>query len=189
MEYVILPVRSPLKDCDASLRGGYNSCPNSSLLLDSEHGPSTYSQAALNRFYLQLINGKRTLFKFDSEVHIEVVQIYYYAAVLTDGLSVIRLTFYSVDSDRYSPRMQIPGNTMQLNFTDTFDMSGHFGSLCFTLGASVKNLLVASTVVGTEFHVSEMNFYTSPVSEEVCKGEYSPFPTKGEENKIIRWNL
>ena len=178
MEYIIKPVGGTLDGCK-TIRGEFNLCPSTSLLLDSAHGPQNFSQAALNKFYTQFTNNDRTLFKFSSEVHLEVIQVYYYATALGEGLNRISLTFYSIEDDRYVPRRPIPQEAILLGFTTKFNMSGHFDSLCFTLGANVKNLLVATTFIEAELHIGEVNFFSSPVSDEICRGEYTVFPTKG----------
>ncbi len=180
VDYIIKPAGPALGGCEV-IRGEYSFCPNTTLLLDSIHGPENFTQAALNRFYTQFTDGERTLFKFSSEVHLEVIQVYYFAAAISEELSRISFTFYSINDDRYVPRRQIPQGAKQLAFTTDFDLSGYFNSFCFTLGSSVKNLLVASTLMNTELHVSEVNFFTSPVSDAICRGEYTMFPTKGKD--------
>ena len=76
--YIIQPVESfQFEDCELSC-GGYYLCPKSSLLLDSIHGPQLFSTAALSQFYTQFTSSGRTVFRFSSEIHLEVVQLYYY---------------------------------------------------------------------------------------------------------------
>ncbi len=180
VEYIIKPVGPALDGCE-DLSGGYSLCPNTSLLLDTVNGPRDFSETVLTQYYTQFANGERTLFKFSSDVHIEVIQVYYYATVISEEpVKRIGFTFYSINDDSYVPRRQIPEEAIQLNFTTNFDLSGHFKSLCFTLKFTVKNLLVASATRHTELHVSEINFFSSPVSNRVCKGIYLT-PTIGKQ--------
>lgn len=180
VEYIIKPSEGAIDGCKA-ITGDYNLCPVTSVLLDSAHGPKNFSHAALNRFYTQLTNSERTLFKFSSKVHLDVVQVYYYAEPLGEHSSRVILTFYSIENDRYVPRRNIPSDAKQLGFISTLNISRTFNSLCFTLASDVKNLLLASTFVGTDLHVSEINFFTGQVSDEICKGEYPVFPTEGKK--------
>lgn len=189
-EYIFLPVgEDPLEGCEV-IRDGYNLCPNTSLLIDTVNGPRQFSQSAVDQYYTRFTNGGRTLFRFSSEVNVEVVQVYYIATDtfdLNERRSRVSLTSYSIEDNRYVPRLPIPSRAVFLGFTQNFNISGDFSTLCFSLNSRVKNLLVAPTITRAEFHISEIKFFSGQVAERVCKNGVYLTPTLGKEFFDLVW--
>ena len=174
MTYFFMPVGQPFDGCESPL-SGYYMCSNSSLLLDSVHGPQAFSNIALSQFYTQFTGFGRTLFRFPSEVHLEVVQLYYYMAATTESTPSVIITFYSIASESYHPRRPLPSDAVQIDF---FVITGgqQFTSVCLDLDTNLTNLVMIPSLNDAELYISEVNFFSASVSNEVCDGIYATEP-------------
>lgn len=151
----------------------FNHCNESSQLLDSVHGPQSFSENALERYYTEIEESGRVVFQFLSDVNLEVVQIYYY---IRSDLPRPRLYLYDVDAG-YHPRHNIPSSASYLGLLELgFPNTGEFQSECVTVPSHVRNLLIAAPR-STTLYISEVNFFSSPVSHQVCNGIFMPVST------------
>ena len=165
LQYIINPIgQSPLDANCVADEHGYSVCNQSSLLLDSVHGPQTYSDAALQQYYTEFVPRGRVVFRFPSTVDIEVIQVYYYAD--TAGSRRSRLYFYSIPDD-YHPRLNIPQGAQYLGSSADLDR-GAFSSICSSVSGSAENVVISRASDTRVLHLSEVNFFNSSVAEEVC---------------------
>lgn len=152
----------------------YSMCNESSLLLDSVHGPQPFSDSALERYYTRIEDGGRILFQFPANVSLAIIQVYYYVRV-SDSSRRVKLFFYDVDESYSHPRVIIPQSANTLPSSGFLDKE-QFKSVCTEIGSSVRNLLLAAPRRVT-LYISEVNFFNSAVTEEVCDGIFMPVPT------------
>ena len=150
----------------------FSACNQSSLLLDSVHGPQSFSEDALETYYT-LVND-RVVFQFLSPVDLEFAQIYYYINLSDASTRVQTVNFFDVDTS-YHPRLNLPSSAVHMG---TFEPSiGEFKSDCAIFGefAPIQNLVVTMPQ-STALYISEVNFFNSSVSSEVCDGIFLPDP-------------